>query len=872
MTLLNNSFLVRIPTAILIVGVAGWQVLAQQGVTQPTATQATLSPSAVSQPVTPPDKKVDREQIASLLGNHCADCHAGGQQEGQFSLDVLLHAGSDAKAKEQWYRVARQLRLGLMPPPEHASISNGERGTILRWLSSDALQLDPNKPDPGKVTVRRLNRNEYRNTIRDLLGAEFDTALHFPADDTGHGFDNMADVLSISPLLLEKYVDAANAIIGSTVPVEPLVFQEQFIPGNRFRLATKSEASGKSQAIQESQLPNRYGLNDFDSTLMLSYYEPAIATASVELEHSGDYQIKFEMVAMETYVDNVFDLNQCECKFSLGGEVLLQQTFGRQNGREYTFAFERRLDKGSHQIQIEVRPTTQEKQVRQLRMRIKSVRLIGPKSDQFKVKPPNYERFFPRPVPVDVVERKAYARELLGQLASKAFRRPVDERTLDRLVALAEQSYSAPNRSFEFGIAKAMTATIASVGFLFREEQTLPVQGDEHPRLDDYSLASRLSYFLWSTMPDQELIALADSGRVREQLEIQTQRMLADHRGQQFFENFVGQWLQARTVSSIQINARAVLRRETAGSQASIDTERKRMFELFRINPRSDAEEAELQEILKRRESKVELNEPIRRAMRRETEMVFAYIVREDRSLLELLDSDYTFLNEALAGYYGIPDVKGDNMRLVKLDTSSPRGGVLTQGTTLVVTSNPDRTSPVKRGLFVLENLLGIPTPAPPPDVPSLEDSIQKASKRQLSLRESLAIHRENPVCSSCHNRMDPIGLALENFNALGRYREQEFGQSIDVAGKLVTGESFNNIRDLKRVLVSERRGDFYRCFTEKLMTYALGREVNYTDMPTIDSIVDRLEATGGKPSEAILGIIRSDAFQRRRAEANLVE
>ncbi len=872
MTLLNDSFLIRIPTAILIVGVASWPVWAQQGVSQPTTTQVSPSTSAQAQPVTPADGNTDQKQIASLLGNHCGDCHAGGQQEGQFSLDLLLQSGNEAKAKEQWYRVARQLRLGLMPPREHATISSGERNAIMQWIVSDALHLDPTKPDPGKVTVRRLNRNEYRNTIRDLLGVDFDTTLHFPADDTGHGFDNMADVLSISPLLLEKYVDAANAIIGSTVPLEPLVFREQHIPGNRFRLVNNTETTGKSREIQESQPPNRYGLNDFDSTLVLSYYEPAVATASVDLEHSGDYQIKLEMVAMETYVDNVFDLNQCECKLSLGDEVLLQQTFGRQNGREYTFAFQRRLDQGSHQFQIEVRPTTQEKQVRQLRLRIKSVRLIGPKLDQFKVQPTNYERFFPQPVPVDPVARKAYARELLGQFATKAFRRPVDERTLEGLVALAEQSYSAPNRSFESGIAKAMTATIASVGFLFREEQTLPPQGDEHPRLDDYSLASRLSYFLWSTMPDQELFALAERGLLREQLELQAKRMLADDRGQQFIENFVGQWLQARTVSSIQINARAVLRRETAGSQASIDTERKRMFELFRINPRSDAEEAELQEILKRRESKIELNDPIRRAMRRETEMVFAYIVKEDRSLLELLDSDYTFLNEALAAFYGIPEVKGDMMRLVKLDASSPRGGVLTQGTTLVVTSNPDRTSPVKRGLFVLENLLGIPTPAPPPDVPSLEDSIQKASKRQLSLRESLAIHRENPVCSSCHNRMDPIGLALENFNALGRYREQEFGQSIDVAGQLVTGESFSNIRELKRVLVSERRSDFYRCFTEKLMTYALGREVHYTDMPTINSIVDRLEATGGKPSEAILGIIRSDAFQRRRAEANQVE
>jgi hypothetical protein len=337
---------------------------------------------------------------------------------------------------------------------------------------------------------------------------------------------------------------------------------------------------------------------------------------------------------------------------------------------------------------------------------------------------------------------------------------------------------------------------------------------------------------------------------------------------------FVGQWLQARGVAAVPINARAVILRDGVPDPRS-DQQRARFRELIRKAPESltEAEKKELAAARasffrgRRRFAQFELTGDLRRAMRLETEMLFDHILRNDRSLLELIDCDYTFLNERLARHYGIDGVSGDRMRLVRLPKDSPRGGVLTQGTVLTVTSNPDRTSPVKRGLFILDNILGTPPPPPPPDVPPLEEATAGLKGRPATLRESLKAHRAEPLCSSCHNRMDPLGLALENFNALGRWRDKEQGQPIDATGELITGEPFRNVRDLKRILASSRRLDFYRCVTEKMLTYALGRGLEYPDVQTVDEIVAALEKSGGRPSVLLRGVIESVPFQKRRAE-----
>lgn len=834
------------------------------------------------------DGTFERE-IKPLLSEYCYSCHADGANEGSMSFDDLAKQTDREQANQRWYKALRQLRSGLMPPSTESQPTAAQRAKLEKWVLEGALGQDPNSADPGKVTIRRLNRTEYRNTVRDLLGVDYDANTNFPADDSGHGFDNLADVLTVSPLLLEKYVDAATKIVATAVPTQRGVLREQVLSGAKFHLQgdpekAASDAKAEPNAAPKTNQPggDNRGLNIVrrggagrglvEPPLEISYYTASDALGSLELEHDGDYQIKLEMSANENYVDNVFDLNKCEFAFSLDGEELLKREFVRQGGKDFTFTFARKLAPGQHQFKVSVRPLSKTEQVRKLRLRLKSVTLVGPDNPALLVKPRDYDRFFPKDIPAGAAGQRVYERELLSAFATRAYRRPADEPTVERLVALAQRFASEPGQSFESGIAKAMTAVLASPRFVFREERVIPTPDAKYPLVDEYALASRLSYFPWSTMPDEELLRLAAAGKLREKLAAQVTRMLADERRQALVENFTGQWLQARAVQSIQINARAVLRRESGDTQG--DQQLRRYFELYRLEERTPSEAAEFAELGKafgterRHGTRIELTDSLRRAMRRETELLFEHIMTKDRSVLEFLDGKYTFLNEALAGFYQIEGVKREEMRLLELPEDSVRGGVLTQGTMLVVTSNPDRTSPVKRGQFILENLLGTPIPAPPPDIPPLEEAAKNAEEgRQLSLRESLAIHRENAVCSSCHNRMDPLGLALENFNALGRFREKELGQPIDPAGKLATGEAFASIRELKQILVRDRKQDFYRCLTEKLMTYALGREVGYHDIITIDKIVGELEASGGKSSALIYGIIQADAFQRARPE-----
>jgi hypothetical protein len=531
---------------------------------------------------------------------------------------------------------------------------------------------------------------------------------------------------------------------------------------------------------------------------------------------------------------------------------------------------------------------------------------------QYWAKPPNYDRFFPRDVPESAAGRRQYARELLGSFATKAYRRPVDDASVNRLVKLAESIYSQPGKTFEVGIAQATAAVLASPRFLFRmeESESNTPRGARFASVDEYALASRLSYFLWSTMPDEELFRLAERGELRKNLPAQVKRMLEDSRSEALVENFTGQWLQTRDVDGITISAREVLardngtEREMRDQQAafqSAQAERQRAQAIARTNAAFAATNQFAQFGRGNRgnrgtngfngtngfggtnrfgfgfnrggrfgQPRIQLDNDVRAAMKRETQMAFGTVMRENRSVRELLECDYTFLNQKLAGYYGLTnvDVTGTEMRRVTLPPGSPRGGILTHGSVLTVTSNPDRTSPVKRGLFILGNVLGTPAPPPPGNVPALELAEKDIKDHDPTLRESLALHREKPLCASCHNRMDPLGLAFENFNALGTWRESERKQPIDAAGKLITGESFTSVHELKHLLVTERRADFYRCLTEKLLTYALGRGLEYYDAETVDQIVQRLDREDGRFLALLTGIIESAPFQKMRTQA----
>ena len=776
------------------------------------------------------------QTIQPILKELCYDCHGDGVKKGGVAFDELI---SDAALlnHELWLKALKNVRAGLMPPEKKPQPSAEQRQQLEKWIKFSALAIDPQNPDPGHVTVRRLNRAEYRNTIRDLMGVDFDTEKEFPQDDSGHGFDNIGDVLTISPMLLEKYLDAAKAIVSEAVPVVSSVPVENVIAGRSFHPNEAVASTGG----------NGRGSQQFTNALALSYYQPASVSNTFQAPHPGRYQLLVDLTATERYVDNQFDYNQCRVVFKVDGQELLRKEFVREDGKAFHFEFDRDWQPGGHEMTFELEPLTQTNQIRSLALRIDAVTARGPLDEKHFVRPKNYERFFIKDVPRTPAGRREYAHEVLGSFVRKAFRSPVDDQTVDRLVSLAEVVSNQPKKTFEAGLAQAMVAALASPRFLFREEgkESNPTP-QSHPLVDEYALASRLSFFLWSSMPDDDLFRLAAEKKLRASLTAQVRRMLADPRAEALMQNFSGQWLQARDIESVPIESRAVLQRDegNTGNQGGGGGRRGNAG----------------------RGPRLQFDAELRKAMRRETEMYFGHIVREDRSVLDLIESDYTFLNERLARHYGLTNlsVEGSEMRRVKLPPDSERGGVLTHGTVLAVTSNPNRTSPVKRGVFILENILGTPPSPPPPDIPPLEDA-GKGSTNVLSLRQTLALHREQPLCSSCHNRMDPLGLALENFNAMGMWRTQELKQPIDAGGKLITGESFTSVQSLKHVLATRHHRDFYHALTEKLLTYALGRGLEYYDVQTVDTIVERMEKENGRFSALLMGIVESAPFQKSR-------
>jgi hypothetical protein len=791
-------------------------------------------------------------QIEPILQTYCFDCHADGVNKGKVAFDEFKTDQAAVADRDLWEKALKYLRAGLMPPAKKPRPTAEQRGEITQWIKTSVFQSDPLNPDPGRVTLRRLNRAEYKNTIHDLLGVDYDTEEEFPPDDTGYGFDTIGEVLTTSPMLLEKYLTAAQKIVGEAVPVVPRVAAEKALHGWEFH---GGGANGSS----------------------LSYYTAAAVSNTFTARASGQYQLAVDLMVNEKYVEDVFDYNKCRVTFKVDGRELLGKDYSWEGGKPYHYELNLDWPAGEHQLAFELQPLTPGlAPARTLSIQVTSVTVRGPMAKTYWVRARNYDRYFPKPIPPDSRGQLLYARELLGGFARKAFRRPVDARTVNRLADLAETIYSQPGKTFEEGVAEGMVAVLASPRFLFLDEtaEAAPGKG-AYPYIDQYSLASRLSYFLWSSMPDEQLLGLAAEGTLRDDLPGQIQRMLNDPRARNFVSDFTGQWLRARDIEDIEIEAREVLNRERK-PEAEAEAKRKRFHELNGkpADSLSKDEKAELatlrDSVVKsfKKSSRVALTYDVRHAMREETEDVFDYVLRKDRSLLELLASDYTFLNEPLARQYGISNVVGREMRLVTLPAASPRGGVLTEGTVLVATSNPTRTSPVKRGLFILDSILGTPPPPPPPNIPPLEDAAKGLGKETPSLRETLAAHRKNPLCSSCHNRMDPLGLALENFNALGMWRNAELGETIDASGTLITGEPFKNVLDLKRILVQNHAEDFYRTLTEKMLTYALGRGLEYYDVETVDEIVGRIEKADGRASALLAGVIESAPFERCRKPA----
>jgi uncharacterized protein DUF1592/uncharacterized protein DUF1588/uncharacterized protein DUF1587/uncharacterized protein DUF1585/uncharacterized protein DUF1595/cytochrome c len=758
------------------------------------------------------EPKTDFEkQIVPMFNNYCYDCHGEGAKKGGLALDKYSSLDAHLNNTELWFSVWKNVQSQLMPPANKSQPKPEERERLLRWIERAVFKVDPANPDPGRVTIRRLNREEYRNTVLDLLGVKFDTDEAFPADDTGYGFDTIGDVLSISPLLMEKYVDAAEDVVHDAIEDAKPRIPTLSVGGENFRVGDAGKKTAK----------------------YLPFADPATASQVRRIERPGRYRITAEMS-----VRGSSDATSHTAKVALRVEdkVIETMNVGWDYRKTISLAGEAELKKGDNFLAIEIAPGNPPlENENQLNLSVLRVSIQGPLDGSHLEYPKDYYRvFLDGPPPADAKARTDYARKILRHFADRAFRRPVDEPMLDRLVALSEGIAKQPGSTFDRGIAHALTAILASPRFLFRAEtQPEPNNAGRTVPIDEFALASRLSYFLWSSLPDDELLTLAREGKLRANLRAQVDRMLGDGRSQRLVSNFVGQWLQTRDVEGIHIDARHFLNVPFEEAQ--------RIF-----------------------------NQRLRHAMRQETEMLFAHVLAENRSALDLLTADYTFLNEQLAAFYDIPGVKGTEMRKVALGPDSHRvGGILTHGSMLVVTSNPTRTSPVKRGLFILDNILGTPAPPAPPNVPDLEQS--KKSGKQLTMRELMAVHREQALCASCHARMDPLGFALENFTPLGTWRDDDHGKPIMTEGQLITGEKFNDLTELAHVLATSRRDDFYRCLSEKLLTYAIGRGLEYYDTVTVDQIVDRLKADNGAMRSLIYAIVESAPFQKRRGDGERV-
>ena len=669
-------------------------------------------------------------------------------------------------------------------------------GNLERALDSAAVA----SPNPGRPPAHRLNRAEYSNAVRDLLDLDLDLRAILPGDDTGYGFDNIADVLPLSPALLDRYMYAARRVSHLAIGSGPAGPQKDTYIRNRetgFRKAGHAPATR-----QDLPLGSTRGA-------AIRYYFPL----------TGEYVISTLLRTGES------GTNYPQHRFRLtvqAGIRVLAFTFPRGSARPERTSPSSSGNSREPQPPLDVRIDGRRIDLVSLpdsatRYRVESIAIEGPFGSEGPGDTPSRRRIFSCQ-PDEPSQEKPCAQQILARLARRAYRRPIEASDLDSLMALYDMGRA--EGGFERGIERALRGLLVAPSFLFRIEDEPSDIGPGQPyRIGDFDLASRLSFFLWSSLPDDELLTAAEQGRLQEPAEFvrQVRRMLADRRSWALVENFAGQWLELRNV------------------------ERAKPDEL--LFPEFDAD--------------------LRSAMRRETELFFADVLRRNRSVLDLLDSDRTFLNERLAAHYGLGQVHGPQFREVRLEDGR-RGGLLGQGSILTLTSYPNRTSVVIRGKWVLENLFGMPPPPPPPDIPDLEEATRDGE--HLTLRELMAIHSQNPTCASCHVRMDPIGFALENFDAIGRWRERDGEALIDASGELPGGMAFDGPVELRRVLTTDLRGAFVRTVLEKLLTYALGRGLEYYDRPTVRSLARDAERVDYRLADMIVAVTESMPFQMKRS------
>lgn len=769
-------------------------------------------------------------KVDSFIQKHCSKCHAGEQMEADLKFPEMTTREHIASHRKRWELTLSMVETSQMPPSDEPSPSDDERMTFKENVAKLFDELDRNaKPDPGRVTMRRLNRFEYRNTIRDLVGVDFNPADSFPSDDIGYGFDNIGDVLSLSPLLMERYLAAAEQIMNQAiVPNPPQVpkrllaarFTEPAsanVPTTPFRPITTEP---KDEPIHTGPIFTRYNKPSGDFTFRTRLYATRSDEKPVKVAILVGGDIPQDKQATEEQMKQLSGHSvQSLAPFQI---VQTFEVVGKSEAEAKEFVVDLKGYENLERIGIALfKPAEGEPHAN---LHIEYLGLDGP----LDTRPASHQKL----LAVDTnLPRDEQTKIVLERFATRAYRRPVTGDELSRLTTLAKSRLDA-GETWEASMQFSMTAVLVSPKFLFRVELDEQPDSQEHRPLTEFQLASRLSYFLWGSMPDEELLKLASDNQLSSNLDAQVARMMRDPKAGALVESFALQWLQLQRLEAHQAD--------------------RRKFRGF--------------------------NRDLRKAMLEETKLCFLEIVREDKSILELLDANYTYLNAPLARHYGIADTKGNRIgqppagekggdfsdnKFVRVELADKsRGGLLTQASMLTVTSNPNRTSPVKRGRWILEQLLGTPPPAPPPNVPELKEEGNGAEAD--TLRERLEIHRKNPACANCHARMDPLGFALENFDAIGGYREKDGDQPIDSTGELPSGEKFSGIEELKAVMLG-RKDQFAQCLTEKLLCYALGRGLESYDRPVVIRISKKLSESDYKMSVLISEIVKSEPFRMRR-------
>lgn len=785
--------------------------------------------NAAQQPSSPPAAGSPHH---ALLDQYCLACHNETLNTAGLMLD-RVDVGNVGDNVAVWESVAMKLRAGAMPPAGMARPSAAEYDSLVTYLEAELDRAAAENPNPGRTVIRRLNRTEYSNAIRDLLAIDTDAVdirELLPPDESAQGFDNIGSALSVSPLLMERYLASAQKVVRMAVgdPTIQPVFESYNVPkylmqdqyrmsedlpfGSRGGIALRHHFPVEGEYVVQVRLQRMAresirGLHDEAHEMEIRLDGERVAQFGVGGEDVGPFE----------YFKSNRPLDADQERYERTADDDLEVRFHASAGTHLvgvSFQKEAYLPEGP------LKPRLTQIEYAQFTGGLPAVGQViigGPYDAEGIGDTPSRQKIFICD-PQSVSEEAACAEEILSTLARRAYRRPLTDEDVDILLGFYEANRT--DDGFEAGIAAALERLLLDPEFLFKvERDPKDVALDSAYRISDLELASRLSFFLWSSIPDEELLSLAEQGRLSqpEVLEAQVVRMLGDSRADTLVSDFAGQWLLLRNLSSFEPDPDS--------------------FPYFDDN--------------------------LREAFRQETELFVDSLLHEDRSVTDLLEADYTFLNERLANHYGIEGVYGSRFRRVTLGEEQ-RKGLLGHGSILMATSYPKRTAPTIRGKWILENILGAPPPPPPPDIPALEET--DADGNFLTMREQMQQHTTNPSCSVCHARMDPLGFALENFDAIGLWRSTSGGSAIDAAGELPTGEKFEGPAELRQILLSN--GDqFVATVTERLLTYALGRELEYYDGAAVRKIVRDAAPSDYRWSALIMNIVNSSPFQMRRSQ-----